>query len=139
MITAVEVSVSQPIQLTYTYEGPETEDFPDITPTPDYCTVGYNFEGPFIAGTDDVAPFAKIENGQLVIETLDTSLHGMTRLVDIQYTPKGSSHTVGTNIITYELTFDACALNSFTVDPPIDDFEYQLGSGPVTKDGSFVS
>ena len=43
-----------------------------------------------------------------------------------------------TRFIEYEITFDACVLNSFTVDPEIGDFDYEIKSGPVTKAGNFV-
>ena len=41
--------------------------------------------------------------------------------------------------MTFEITFDACALNSYTVDPPIEDFEYIIDQGQIDKEASFVS
>lgn len=148
MLTAVEIDVPQPIELTYTFDGPLTEALPEPVPTPSSCTVGYDFAGPFMPGTDTVPPFARIVkvDGQdyLVIDTLDTALHGMAQplgymLVDVQYTPEGEHTSEINGIIQYRLTFDACALNTFIVDPQIDDFNYDIDQGPVTVEGSFMS
>jgi hypothetical protein len=41
--------------------------------------------------------------------------------------------------MTFEITFNACALNSYSVDPEIADFEYIIDQGEIQKQGSFVS
>ena len=139
MLTDVEVDATQPIELIYTFQGPKEEALPNIIPTPDYCMVGYTFEGPFKSGTDETISFGFIDGGNLVIYTVDDSLHDMTEPIDIKFTPNGSGHSTGTGIISYEITFDACGMNTFTVDQPIGDFEYTIDSGAIEKKGSFKS
>ena len=65
-------------------------------------------------------------------------MHRATEIALVAFIPQGQGNEFETNFIEYEITFDACTLNTFTVDPEIEDFEYEIKSGPVTKIGGFV-
>ena len=120
------------------FAAPVSEPIPDPVRTPEFCTHEFNFDGPYFAGTQIPAPFGQIIDGDLVIDTDDTSLNGEVIDIDVEYTPNGPN-SVGTNTITYQVSFNACTVNTVLVDPPIQDFDYTSIEGPITKEGSFIS
>ena len=91
VVTEVEVVAEQPITVEYEYGGPKRISLPEIKPTPDFCTVGFDFEGVYSSYPDNLSEFARIEDGELVIDTADTSLHRTTEPVLVAFKPLGSS------------------------------------------------
>ena len=57
-VTDVEVIADQPISVTYDFNGKKKVQLPAIQPTPDFCTVGYDFEGVYNSYPDVESEFA---------------------------------------------------------------------------------
>ena len=87
VVTDVEVTVEQPINLSYNFNGELRVTLPNIEPTPDFCTVGFDFDGVYSSYPDVRLEFATIENDQLVINTIDTSLHRTTETALVAFDP----------------------------------------------------
>ena len=108
-ITGVQLDVTQPIELDFAFPGPVASPLPNPTPTPDFCTHQYIFDGPFYSGTTDRAPFGRVDGENFVVDTDDAAtLHGQQIEVDLLYEPNGPN-TVGKNTIAYKIRFSACS------------------------------
>ena len=90
VVTDVEVTVELPIDLSYTFNGEQRVTLPMIQPTPDFCTIGFDFDGVYSSYPDTKWEFATIEDDQFVINTVDTSLHRTTETALVAFEPQGS-------------------------------------------------
>lgn len=139
-ITGMQIQQPADTVIDYQIYQPGVQQFvpyPDITIVPAKCQKGFIFSIVEV-GTNVTPSWVTAGATGFTILTDDANLPGVkpSYNLELRIAPDGPN-TVGSQYIVYTVNFERCHLDQVSITQLIQDFDYHIASGPVTKQGSF--